>query len=133
MGPTDTPLEAGLGFTCAWNKPDGFVGRDSLLAQRERGAPPRRLVQFLLTDPEPLLYHHEPILRDGVRVGFLTSAMYGHTLGGAVGLGYVERAEGCSDEFVLSGHYEIQLSDRRVAARASLTPLYDPKNLRARA
>jgi heterotetrameric sarcosine oxidase gamma subunit len=133
MGPTDTPLEAGLGFTCAWNKPDGFVGRDSLLAQRERGAPPRRLVQFLLTDPEPLLYHHEPILRDGVRVGFLTSAMYGHTLGGAVGLGYVERAEGCSDEFVLSGHYEIQLSDRRVAARASLRPLYDPKNLRVRA
>ena len=133
MGPTDTPLEAGVGFTCAWNKPGGFIGRDPLLAQRQRGAPPRRLVQFLLTDPEPLLYHHEPILRDGVRVGFLTSAMYGHTLGGAVGLGYVERAEGCSDEFVLSGHYEIQLSDRRVAARASLTPLYDPKNLRVRA
>lgn len=133
MGPTDTPLEAGVGFTCAWNKPGGFVGRDPLLAQRQRGAPPRRLVQFLLTDPEPLLYHHEPILRDGVRAGFLTSAMYGHTLGGAVGLGYVERAEGCSDEFVLSGHYEIQLSDRRVAARASLTPLYDPKNLRVRA
>ena len=133
MGPTDTPLEAGVGFTCAWNKPGGFVGRDPLLAQRQRGAPPRRLVQFLLTDPEPLLHHHEPILRDGVRVGFLTSAMYGHTLGGAVGLGYVERAEGCSDEFVLSGHYEIQLCDRRVAARASLTPLYDPKNLRVRA
>jgi 4-methylaminobutanoate oxidase (formaldehyde-forming) len=133
MGPTDTPLEAGVGFTCAWNKHGGFVGRDSLLAQRQRGAPPRRLVQFLLTDPEPLLYHHEPIFRDGVRVGFLTSAMYGHTLGGAVGLGYVERAEGCNDEFVLSGHYEIQLSDRRVAAQASLTPLYDPKSLRVRA
>ena len=132
MGPTDTPLEAGVAFTCAWTKHGGFIGRDSLLAQRERGAPPRRLVQFLLTDPEPLLYHHEPILRDGVRVGFVTSAMYGHTLGGAVGLGYVERAEGCNDDLVLSGHYEIQLADRRVAARASLTPLYDPKSLRVR-
>jgi len=58
--------------------------------------------------------------------------MYGHTLGGAVGLGYVEHAEGCSDEFVLSGHYGIQLPERRVAARASLTPLYDPKSARVR-
>jgi 4-methylaminobutanoate oxidase (formaldehyde-forming) len=59
--------------------------------------------------------------------------MYGHTLRGAVGLGYVECATGCSDEFVLSGHFEIQVHDRRVAARASLTPLYDPKSLRVRA
>jgi 4-methylaminobutanoate oxidase (formaldehyde-forming) len=59
--------------------------------------------------------------------------MYGHTLGGAVGLGYVEHAEGCSDEFVLCGQYEIQLPERRVAARASLSPLYDPKSLRVRA
>ncbi len=132
IGPTDTPLEAGLGFTCAWNKDGGFIGRDSLVAQRERGLPQRRLVQFLLSDPEPLLYHNEPIYRDGTRVGFVTSAMYGHTLGGAVGLGYVEQAEGCSDEFILGGCYEIQLPDRRVAAHASLTPLYDPKSLRAR-
>jgi 4-methylaminobutanoate oxidase (formaldehyde-forming) len=132
IGPTDTPFEAGLGFTCAWNKDGGFIGRDALVAQSERGPPKRRLVQFLLSDPEPLLYHNEPIYRDGTRVGFVTSAMYGHTLGGAVGLGYVEHAEGCNDEFILGGHYEIQLPDRRVAAHASLTALYDPKSLRAR-
>jgi 4-methylaminobutanoate oxidase (formaldehyde-forming) len=133
VGPTDTPLEAGLSFSCAWKKEGGFIGREPLLALREAGPQRRRLVQFLLLDPEPLLYHNEPIYRDGVRVGFLTSAMYGHTLRGAVGLGYVECATGCSDEFVLSGHFEIQVHDRRVAARASLTPLYDPKSLRVRA
>jgi 4-methylaminobutanoate oxidase (formaldehyde-forming) len=133
IGPTDTPLEAGSGFTCAWNKDGGFLGRDALLAQRDRGLLPRRLVQFLLSDPETLLYRYEPIYRDGARVGFVSSAMYGHTLGGAVGLGYVEHADGCSDEFVVSGRYEIQLPDGRVAAHASLTPLYDPKSVRVRA
>ncbi len=132
MGPADTPLEAGLGFTCAWNKPGGFIGRESLLAQREAGLPRRRLVQFLLEDPEPMLYHNEPIYRDGERVGFVTSAMYGHTLGGAVGLGYVANADGCTDAHIHSGRYEIELADARVRARASLVPLYDPKNLRVR-
>ncbi len=133
VGPMDTPLEAGLAFTCAWHKAAGFEGREALLAQRAAGPPRRRLVQFLLLDEQPLLHHNEPIYRDGERVGFVTSAMYGHTLKGAVGLGYVAHASGVSDEFVRDGRYEIQLARERVAARASLTPLYDPKNLRVRA
>ncbi len=132
VGPDDTPLEAGLGFTCAWNKPDGFIGREALLAQRAAGLPKRRLVQFQLRDPEPMLYHNEPIFRDGARVGFVTSAMYGHTLGAAVGLGYVADAGGVSDEFVNSGSYEIAIAAGRHAAQASLAPLYDPKGLRIR-
>jgi glycine cleavage system aminomethyltransferase T len=36
-----------------------------------------------------MLYHNEPILRDGRIVGYLTSGGYGHALGGAIGLGYV--------------------------------------------
>ncbi len=48
------------------------------------------MVQFKLTDPEPLLYHNEPILRDGEIVGYLSSGSYGHHLGGAaMGMGYV--------------------------------------------
>jgi 4-methylaminobutanoate oxidase (formaldehyde-forming) len=58
--------------------------------------------------------------------------MYGHTLGSCVAMGYVGHPEGASEEFVTSGRYEIQLADQRVAARASLTPMYDPKNLRIR-
>jgi len=130
IGPADTPLEAGLAFTCDWRKAGGFIGREALLAQRETELPRRRLVQFLLDDPEPLVYHNEPIYRDGERVGFVTSAMYGHHLGAAVALGYVSNAEGCSDEYVTSGRYDIELAAQRASARASLVPLYDPKNLR---
>jgi 4-methylaminobutanoate oxidase (formaldehyde-forming) len=131
IGPADTPLEAGLAFTCDWNKAAGFLGQEALKAAREAGPPARRLVQFLLEDPEPLLYHNEPIYRDGERVGFVTSAMYGHTLGGAVALGYVSGL-GPGSDAAGTGRYEIQLADARVPARASLTPLYDPKNLRVR-
>lgn len=80
-------LEAGLGFTVKTKKGD-FIGRDAVLRKREEGLS-RRLLQFRLTDPEPLLFHNEPILRDGEIVGFLSSGNYGHTLGGAIGLGYV--------------------------------------------
>jgi 4-methylaminobutanoate oxidase (formaldehyde-forming) len=132
IGPDDSPLEAGLGFTCAWQKPGGFIGMEALAAQRARGNPKRRIVQFLLEDPQQLVYHNEPIYRDGQRIGFVTSGMYGHTLGSCVAMGYVGHPEGASEEFVTSGRYEIQLADQRVAARASLTPMYDPKNLRIR-
>jgi glycine cleavage system aminomethyltransferase T len=131
IGPDDTPLEAGLAFTCAWNKPDGFIGQEALLAAR--GVPvKRRLVQFQLEDPEPLLYHYEPILRDGRRVGFITSAMYGHTLGAAVGLGYVADTEAVTESFISSGRFEILIGNRTIAARASLRPMYDAKGSRIR-
>ncbi|MEI8299238.1 MAG: FAD-dependent oxidoreductase [Pseudomonadota bacterium] len=132
IGPDDSPLEAGLAFTCAWKKPGGFIGQQALEAQKAAGLPKRRLVQFLLEEPEHLVYHNEPIYRDGVRVGFVTSGMFAHTLGASVAMGYVGDAAGVSDDFVLNGTYEIQLSDRRVSARASLAPMLDPKNLRIR-
>jgi heterotetrameric sarcosine oxidase gamma subunit len=132
IGPDDDPLQAGLAFTCAWDKPGGFIGREALLQRRAEGLPRRRLVQFLLEDPAEMLYHNEPIYRDGEINGYTSSAMYGHTLGGAVALGYLESPDGVSDEFVRAGRYEIQIDRRRVPARASLTPLYDPGNLRIR-
>ncbi len=133
VGPEDTPLESGLAFTCAWDKARGFLGRDALLKKRDAGPYERRLVQFLLEDPEPQLYHNEPILRDGVMVGATTSAAYGHTLGGAMALGYVRAEGGQVDRvFVESGRFEIEVEDRRYAARASLAPMYDPKNSRIR-
>jgi 4-methylaminobutanoate oxidase (formaldehyde-forming) len=89
-------------------------------------------VQFLLSDPEPLLYHNEPIYRDGERVGITTSAMYGHTLGGTVALGYVAHAQGVSDAFVTGGRYMIDAGGVRYPASVSVTPLYDPGNTRIR-
>ena len=82
---SDTPLDVGLGFAVAWDKPGGFIGRDALLAARRPGPPKRRLVQVLLEDPEPLLYHGEPVLRDGKWFGHVRWGGYGHTLGGCRG------------------------------------------------
>ncbi len=132
IGPHDTPLEAGLAFTCAWQKPEGFIGREALLRQREVGPLKRRLVQFVLEDPEPLLYHNEPIYRHGVLNSYTTSAMYGHTLGASVAMGYVVDERGVSDDFILGGRYEIEIGNTRHPARASLAPLYDPKSTRVR-
>ncbi|MFO1469272.1 MAG: glycine cleavage T C-terminal barrel domain-containing protein, partial [Steroidobacteraceae bacterium] len=128
-----TPLQSGLAFTCAWDKPGGFIGREALLEQKKAGVPKRRLVQFLLEDEKPLLYHNEPIYRNGERNGFITSAMFGHTLGAAVGLGYVSNEAGVSDEYITSGRYEIHIADRKVPAKVSIQPMYDPKSARVRA
>ncbi|MCR9274091.1 MULTISPECIES: GcvT family protein [Mameliella] len=125
----DHVLEAGLGFAVKTAKPD-FIGRDAVLEKREAGLD-KRLVQFLLNDAEPLLYHNEPVLRDGQIVGHLSSGAYGHTLGGAVGLGYVP-CKGETADQLLSSSYEIDVAGTRVQARASLKPLYDPKSERVK-
>ena len=127
----DTPLEAGMGFTCRFDKNVPFIGRDALLKQKETGLT-RRLVQFALDDPEPLLYHNEPIYRDDEIVGYLTSGNYGHALGRAIGLGYVKSPDGASKEYIESGRYEIEVACERHSAQASLRPLYDPKAERVR-
>ena len=131
IGDEDTPLEAGLGFAVAWDKPGGFIGRDALRAQRDQGVK-KRLVQFVLDDPAPLLYHNEPIWRDGEITGYVTSGMYGHSLGAAVGLGYVSNADGVDAEYVAAGSYEIEVAGQRFAAKGSLKPLYDPGSARIR-
>jgi len=124
---TDTPLDVGLGFAVAWDKPGGFIGRDALLRQREEAGPPkRRLVQFLLEDPEPLLYGGEPILRDGHRTGHIRAGAYGHTLGGAVALGAVEDEAGIPAAAIESWRFAIEVAGTAYPARASLRPLYDP-------
>ncbi|MEM7057423.1 MAG: FAD-dependent oxidoreductase [Pseudomonadota bacterium] len=83
----DHVLEAGLGFAVGKDKAD-YIGREAVLNKRQQGLS-RRMVQFKLKDAEPLLYHNEPILRDGEMVSYLTSGNYGHHLGAAIGMGYV--------------------------------------------
>ncbi|MEM8698297.1 MAG: FAD-dependent oxidoreductase [Pseudomonadota bacterium] len=125
----DHVLEAGLGFAVKTAKPD-FIGRDAVLAKKEAGLD-RRMVQFKLNDPEPLLYHNEPVFRDGEIVSFLTSGNYGHHLGAAIGMGYVPcRGETAAE--MLASSYEIEIAGARVAAEASLKPIYDPKSERVK-
>ncbi|RLA10358.1 MAG: FAD-dependent oxidoreductase, partial [Gammaproteobacteria bacterium] len=129
----DTPLECGLSFVCDLDKDVAFIGRDAILKQKEsKSFMNKRLVQFLLQDPEIILYSHEPILRDGKIVGHLTSGNYGHTLGASVGLGYIEVEDAVTKDYLESGKIEIDVGGERVSAKASLSALYDPKATRMR-
>jgi glycine cleavage system aminomethyltransferase T/glycine/D-amino acid oxidase-like deaminating enzyme len=130
---TDTALEAGLGFAVALDKPGGFIGRDAVVAQRQRGPLAKRLVQVLLTDPGPLMFHAELVRRGGLEVGYIRAASYGWTLGGAVGLAMVESGGVPIDQDWLDdGEWTVQIGDRIVPARVSLRPFYDPANKRIR-
>lgn len=131
LGADDTPIEAGLTFACDFNKSCGFIGKEALLKQKEQGVK-KRLVQLLLEDPEPMMYHNEPIYRDGEMVGYTTSAMYGHTLGASVAMGFVNSDAGVNAEHINSGTYEVEIAGKRYAAKASLRPMYDPKSERVK-
>ncbi|MEM7733767.1 MAG: glycine cleavage T C-terminal barrel domain-containing protein, partial [Pseudomonadota bacterium] len=125
----DNVVDAGLSFAVDMSKPD-FIGKGAVADRKESG-PHNRMVQFLLEDPEPLLFHNEPIVRDGEYVGYLSSGNYGHHLGGAIGLGYVpSKGEKAAD--VLGSSYEIDVMGTKVKATASLKPMYDPKSERVK-
>ncbi len=125
---TDSVLEAGLGFAVDLKKPDGFIGKEAVLALKARGPLRRRLVQVLLTDPDPLLFHAEIVRRDQKAVGYVRAASYGFTLGGAVGLAMIDGGGEVIDQAHLdSGTWEVEIANRRYPARASLKPLYDPE------
>jgi 4-methylaminobutanoate oxidase (formaldehyde-forming) len=113
----------------SWAKSSGFLGRDALLRQKEAGVS-KRQVSFALESTDYLLYHNEPIWRDGVLVGRITSGMFGHTLG----MGYVRSGNGPIDAgYVNAGRYEIGVAGERIPATASLKPFYDPSGQRVRA
>jgi 4-methylaminobutanoate oxidase (formaldehyde-forming) len=130
---TDNAFETGLGFFVDFNKPSGFIGRDAALKQKSAGPPRRRLVQLLVKDPEPMLFHAEIVLRDGKPVGYVRAGSYGHTLGGAVGLAMVEPVSDAVDTAWLStGRWEVDIAGRRYPALLSMRPLYDPEMKRIR-
>jgi len=129
---TDSVLEAGLGFAVDLEKPDGFIGRDAVLAQKAGGPLKRRLVQVLIKDPGPMLYHAEILYRDGRAVGYIRSASYGHTLGGAVGLAMVQADVPIDPAWLDRGRWEVDIAGQRYPAVASLRPLYDPRSERIR-
>ena len=130
---TDSVLEAGLGFAVDLKKEGGFIGKEAVLAQKAEGPLKRRLVQILIKDPEPLLFHAEIVWRDGVAVGYIRAASYGFTLGGAVGLAMLAAEEPIDQAYLDRGVLEVEIAGRRYPAVASLRPMYDPDMKRVRA
>jgi glycine cleavage system aminomethyltransferase T/glycine/D-amino acid oxidase-like deaminating enzyme len=123
---TDVPYEVGLGFALDLKKPDGFIGKEAVLAQKAAGPLKRRLVQVLIKDPEPLMFHAEVVRRDGVPVGYVRAASYGHTLGGAVGLAMIEPKVTVDEAYLASGTWQVDIAGKLCPAVVSARPLYDP-------
>jgi 4-methylaminobutanoate oxidase (formaldehyde-forming) len=126
----DTPLEAGLGFTVAWDKPCDFVGRSSLQTQRDQGLLSQRHVLLKLDDPQPLMFGAEPVYRNQQWVGYVRAAAYGHTVGSAIGIASIKCAEGVDADWLNRGQWCIDIEGQPFSATASLAPWYDPKRLR---
>jgi 4-methylaminobutanoate oxidase (formaldehyde-forming) len=123
---TDNPLEAGLGFAVAFEKPGGFIGREALIALRDQPFYRSLLVSLLVEDPDVDLFGNEPVLLNGSWIGYVRAAAFGHTLGGAVGLAMVHHADGVTPEWLDSGRFEVWTPHGNGPLRLSTAPLYDP-------
>lgn len=130
ISPEDTPLEAGLGFAVDFTK-ENFRGKEALLKQKEEGLK-RKLVQFKIEDPEPLIYHDEPIFRDGEMVSENTHGAYGYLVGGCVGMCYLKNEAGITKDWIMAGKYEIEVNGKRYPISVSLSAAHDPKGERAK-
>ena len=133
LTPDISPYEAGLAFAVSLDKPNGFIGREALIASKAKGVPSRRIVQFTVDDDVPMLWGGELILRDGRPVGEIRSAAYGHTLGRSVALALVENAVGVDRSFLESGRFEVDLAGDRFVVKAHLSAAFDPKGTKVKA
>ena len=131
IGPEDTPLEAGLGFTCDWEKEIAFIGRAALLKQKEDGLK-KRILTFTIERDDILLMHEEPIYRDGEMIGETTSGGYSPTLGKGIAMAVVHNAGGVNKAYIESGSYEIDVAGQRIPATPHLRAVYDPSGARMR-
>jgi len=129
---TDTVLEAGLGFAVDLKKPGGFIGKEAIVAQKAAGPLKKRLLQILVKDPEPMMFHGEIVRRDGKVVSYIRAASYGHSLGGAVGLAMVQADVPIDAKWIEAGTWEVEIANKRYPAIASIKPLYDPENKKIR-
>lgn len=130
MAYTEAPHQIGLEFVCKPDKDIPFIGRDAYLARKAEGHGPY-LCSIQLNDPDPLLHHNEPVLRDGDVVGFITAGAYGYTVGAAVGLCLISLAQGEADKNSLAtGRYSVMVEGQEIAAELSLVPFHDPQSER---
>jgi len=131
IGPDHTPVEAGLAWACKTKSGVPFLGRDAVAAQLEGGVK-KRLAGFTVDSPDVILLGRETIYRDGVRVGWLSSGGFGHTLGKPIGYGYVREAGGVAEDWMKTGRYELEVASDRVPCKIHVTALYDPLNARTK-
>jgi 4-methylaminobutanoate oxidase (formaldehyde-forming) len=121
----DDPYSVGLGFAVRLEKDDDFIGKQACVERKANLKYTHRLIQILLKDPEPQLFHAEIVLRNGVPVGDVRAGSYGHTLGGSVGLAMVE-GDPVDLAYLEEGTWEVDIAGNIYPAEVSLKPMYDP-------
>lgn len=131
LTPDITPLQAGLSFAVDFDKLCGFIGKEALLAAKDDPDHMKtRIVQLVLDDAGPQLWGGEAVLCNGVEVGEVRSAAYGHTLGAAVALCLLHAPQRVTADYIRSGTFEIDLAGTRMSATAHLRTPYDTKGER---
>ncbi len=131
IGPDHTPYEAGLGWAVKLKTRMPFIGRDAL-AKIANKRLCKRLVCFTIDDRDVIVLGRETILRNGERVGWLSSGGWGYTLNTNIGYGYVRHDNGVDDAYLEAGEYELEIAGERVACVLHRKPLYDAGMRRVR-
>jgi len=129
IGPDYSPLEAGLGWAIDLKSAKSFIGREAILAQKQKPLV-KSLACFTLADQDVILLGRETLYRDGERVGWLSSAGWGYTANTNIGFGYVRHAGGVDNDYLQSGNYELEVASSRLPCELQLEPVYDPKMLK---
>ena len=128
----DDPYSTGLGFAVRLDKEGDFIGKQACIERKAKPHYKQRLIQILLKDPQPQMIHAEVVLRDGVPVGDVRAAAYGHTLGGSVGLAMVT-GDLVNLAYLQEGRWEVDIGGEIYPAEVSLKPMYDPAMEKVRA
>ncbi len=133
LTPDHTPVEAGLLFTCKLKTDIAFLGREAVEKAKAEG-PSRKLVSFVVSDPEQMMWGGELVLRDGVAAGQVTSAAWGESVGACVGLAYLWGQDGApiDADWVRAGQYEVNIGGELRGISVSLKPPFDPSNDKVR-
>ena len=121
-----TPLEAGLEFAVAWNKP--FIGRDALARRRDAGVV-SRIASIVLDDEEAVPLGTEPVYLGDRVIGKTTSAAFGYRVARPVALAYLDSSVGDIEGL----RVEVDIARTRFAGAASLSAAFDPQGDRLRA
>jgi glycine cleavage system aminomethyltransferase T/glycine/D-amino acid oxidase-like deaminating enzyme len=133
----DTPLEAGLKFAVAFDKPGGFIGREALVRQRDAGPLEARIAKLRVCQATqsigPYLYRNEPIWKSGEIVGYVTSGAWGFRLDASLGMASVWRRGGVTAGWLAEGGFEVEVAGVRHAVDLRFAGFYDPKDERLRA
>ncbi len=127
--PNDSPFEAGLGWAVKMRSGRDFIGRTACLEILSKPLV-KQLVGFVTDDPSVVLVGRETVLRNGEFVGYLTSGGYGYTIGKPIGYGYVRNPAGVTNDWLVSGSYELVVANETTRANLALEPLVDPKLMR---